>query len=848
MQSELRIEDLLKRWKQSFEDGENIPIDELCADCPEIRDELEQRISDMQGGTHITDGKLTGTSVDQIKPATVDCKESGAAPPAVDGSDSESSAVHGQDAAAPINAEPDDPTSLNDFGSLQTINSDDAIEPFGQSQTSIVSPTDDCQKVSSQSNYKILRLHAKGGLGEVYLASDSELHRNVALKFIKEDHVTRQSSLDQFQLECEVTARLEHPGIVPVYGIGRNDDGQPFHAMQFLHGETLGDVIDRYHEMEEKEVGERSVLFENLISRFISVCNTIAYAHNRGILHRDIKPDNIMLGKYGETIVVDWGLALPVARNEAARASGEQTLMPGSGSSADEFSNSSVVGTPSYMSPEQAAGIPNVTAATDVYSLGALLYKLITGETPFHGSHIKEILRKVKKGQFQPPSEVVPDVSRPLEAICLKAMARNPSERYATALELKSDIERWRADEPVMAHRDRWRESLRRWSRRNRKLTQSAAAVLLMALVAVTSWGTSTWNHRDILIAQRLEDLVTRANIEEGMLQRDFATLEQDVRFLATHPLLYMVGGNDPEPTESELGVSKSFHDFLVEKSSYMQVRFLDDTGMEVVRVDRAEPGSEVRIRKKSEMQSKSGKPYFTVPMKLNAGKVFLSKVELNQEHGKKQWDVPVIRASVPVFEQGTPIGAVVINMHFSRLAELVEKSATKRLLVYLTNSDGEFLLHPNPRLDFCFERELEYRIEDVYPRLATFRIKDSNANRELKLTKVTPVASVLVERRSALPQDAGILNDAVTSLIETFPKLRPTFSEDHDMAIVTGIEAFEIDMIQQQLKNEFGEKVSSEKLPSRYLNTSQAVYCRKIHFDQRQPKRYLGLVLVLPY
>ncbi len=776
MQSEIRIEDLLKRWKQSFEAGTNISADELCAGCPELRDELARRIGDLKSGmTEITDERMSEAPDDAVIPVKVDSEKMDESESAADDPAAKESAADFQDFPSTVNTPASAPSSLADFGSLQTINSDDAIDefPFGQSQLPGGTPAEDGRWVTSTSRLQILKLHAKGGLGEVYLASDAELHRNVALKFIKENHATKKSSLEQFQLECEVTARLEHPGIVPVYGVGRTDEGQPFHAMQFLHGETLGAVIEHYHDLDEKDTAERSLQFDDLISRFISVCNTLAYAHNRGILHRDIKPDNVMLGKYGETIVVDWGLALPVARNAAARASGEQTLMPGSGSSADDFSQSSVVGTPSYMSPEQAAGIPNVSVATDVYSLGALLYKLVTGVTPFHGSHVREILRKVRKGQFDRPSEVAPDISRSLEAICLKAMARNPGDRYATALELKDDIERWRADEPTVAYEEPWRERVRRWSRRNRKLTQSAALILLVAIVAVTSWGTSTLNHRSVLMDQRLEDLKTRASIEEQMLVRDFETLEQDARFLAAHPILPQVGGNAEELSENDMAVSHAFQDFISEKSSYMQVRFLDKTGMETIRVDRAKPDSDVRIRKKDEMQDKSEKAYFTVPNELDAGQVFLSKVELNQEHGEKQWDVPVIRASVPVFDNGTRIGVVVINMHFGRLARLVEQSTTEKLLVYLTNSEGEFLLHPNPRLDFCFERDLEYRIEDIYPRLATFRIKDSTVSRELELKRVTPVASVLVERRSSAQQDKDILSDAVTILIETFPSVR---------------------------------------------------------------------------
>ena len=172
--------------------------------------------------------------------------------------------------------------------------------------------------------FRILRPHAEGGLGEVYVARDEELHREVALKQIQDRHADDPTSRARFLLEAEITGGLEHPGIVPVYGLGSDADGRPFYAMRFIRGESLKEAIARFHAADDprRDPGERALALRQLLGRFVDVCNAVAYAHSRGVLHRDLKPGNIMLGPYGETLVVDWGLAKVVGRPEGRRSRG----------------------------------------------------------------------------------------------------------------------------------------------------------------------------------------------------------------------------------------------------------------------------------------------------------------------------------------------------------------------------------------------------------------------------------------------------------------------------------------------------------------------------------------------
>lgn len=338
--------------------------------------------------------------------------------------------------------------------------------------------------------YRILRPHARGGLGQVSVAIDEELHREVAFKELLADCADNSDSRDRFLLEAEITGGLEHPGIVPVYGFGTRADGRPFYAMRFIRGESLKAAIEAYHEANAagRLPGERALEFRKLLARFVDVCHAIWYAHSRGVVHRDLKPANIMLGKFGETLVVDWGVAKSVDCPEKA-ADGQAVLHPVSGSSSGPTQMGSVIGTPAYMSPEQAEGrLDIVGPAADIYSLGATFQTLLTNTNPFTAGSIINVLEKVRRGDFPRPRQIDPTIPRPLEAICLKAMAMKPEDRYPTATALAEDIEHWLADEPVAAYPEPLRTRIGRWTRRHRAWTQAgAAALLLVTIVSIVA-------------------------------------------------------------------------------------------------------------------------------------------------------------------------------------------------------------------------------------------------------------------------------------------------------------------------------------------------------------------------
>jgi serine/threonine-protein kinase len=365
---------------------------------------------------------------------------------------------------------------------------DEGDKPLAEGQpTSAGTPT------SAGLRFRVLRPHAKGGLGEVLLAEDNELHREVALKQIQSRYADDADSRARFVLEAEVTGGLEHPGIVPVYGLGTYADGRPFYAMRFIHGDSLKDAINDFYDpaASPRDPGERTLAWRQLLSHFIAVCNAIEYAHSRGILHRDLKPANIMLGKFGETLVVDWGLAKALGSSNAAPDSVEQTLEPSSMGGSMPTQMGTAIGTPQFMSPEQASGQWNVVGpASDIYSLGATLYCLLTGKPPLAdcAGNLHQILYRVQRGEVPPPRQVRPDVPKALDAICLKTMALDPAARYGSARLLSEDIEHWLADEPVSALPDTPFERVARWTRRHRALALAAAGALaLVTLVSVAA-------------------------------------------------------------------------------------------------------------------------------------------------------------------------------------------------------------------------------------------------------------------------------------------------------------------------------------------------------------------------
>lgn len=376
--------------------------------------------------------------------------------------------------------------------------------------------------------FRIEKLLANGGTGLVFRAYDLQLHRHVALKQLQPQAATPENQR-RLEFEAYITGQLDHPGVVPVYCVEHWSDGDPFYCMKLVEEKTLRAAIDELHAdgLWRSRPWRKNRQLRALLARFIAVCQTVAFAHSRGIIHRDIAPRNILLGDFGATWLVDWGSAKQLSPPAEASIAMDSALEPGHEEVADlprtsdtlpcfggqsdrsepaqAWKNRSepgfldatgqsvptiqglVLGTPGYFSPEQAAGGSQVGPASDIYSLGAALYHLLVGRPAFDIHTTQEtLIVHVSNGQFTRPRVVWPGVPSGLEAVCLNAMATDPDQRYASPKELADDVQSWLDDEPVTALRESaWTRS-RRWLRKRGERV-STVSVLLAALAVVVT-------------------------------------------------------------------------------------------------------------------------------------------------------------------------------------------------------------------------------------------------------------------------------------------------------------------------------------------------------------------------
>lgn len=369
----------------------------------------------------------------------------------------------------------------------------------------------------SMNRYHAIRPYAKGGLGEVFVARDQELNREVALKEIQERFADQFESRARFRLEAEITGNLEHPGIVPVYGLGQYENGRPFYAMRLIRGSSFKEIIEDFHVNFKDRLfdGEAGLELRKLLRRFVDVCNAMAYAHSRGVLHRDLKPDNIIIGNFGETLIVDWGLAKAQGQGDLARAMTDH-VEPSLDSGATPTMEGSIIGTPAYMSPEQAAGmVTELGPSTDVYGLGATLFHLLTGQPPIVGNSTSEVLGCARVGSVRLPSVVRSDVAKPLEAICRKAMAKLPDHRYSSPTALAEDIEKWLADESVSAYPDSLFVRARRWIKRHPAIAASLAAGAVLGLCSASLFAVIQHAHARQLEVKNFELTLAKNRAEQ---------------------------------------------------------------------------------------------------------------------------------------------------------------------------------------------------------------------------------------------------------------------------------------------------------------------------------------------
>lgn len=386
-----QIDELLLRWEAARQQGRALTLNDLCAECPELTNEVQERIRAVQ-----TMERVLGVN--------------GCAPPG---------------------------TIFEDASSVP-----DSLER---------------EHLPRIPNYEILRVVDQGGMGIVYEARQVELGRTVALKMIARDRI-RPTVVARFKAEAEAAAHMQHPNFIQVFDVGQVN-GRPFFSMEFVTGGSLA-----------RQLAQARPSAQRAAELIETLAQAMQAAHERGIVHRDLKPANVMLAADGTPKIADFGLAKRFEVDSNHTQSGE------------------VLGTPSYMAPEQAEGKKaQIGPATDVYALGAILYEMLTGRPPFEETSPLELLRLVTTQEPLPPSRLVPSIPPDLEAICLKCLEKAPARRYGSARQLAEDLRRFLNGHPVLARRIGPVQRMWKWLHRHRQGVALASALAILGLLPVLS-------------------------------------------------------------------------------------------------------------------------------------------------------------------------------------------------------------------------------------------------------------------------------------------------------------------------------------------------------------------------
>lgn len=323
----------------------------------------------------------------------------------------------------------------------------------------------------------------RGGMGVVLRAADQDLGRSVAMKVLLNPSNPR--AVRRFAQETRITAQLDHPGIVPVHDRGVDRQGRPWFTMRLVRGRSLDEILDLLARRDAE--AEAEFTLPRLVRILVEVANAVAYAHDKGVIHRDLKPHNLMVGRYGEVQVMDWGLARLMSG--AGGDDPETGRMTQADSHGDQTLDGTVRGTPAYMPPEQAKGeTSRLDQRCDVYALGAILFEMLTLTPPYRGKNAQAILRLVVEGELESPDRRAPgrDIPRALTAVVMQAMAWHPADRYPSAAALRRDLEAWLDGRAVSAHDEAPWEAAVRLVRRYRTVV---AAVAGAAAIAATALG-----------------------------------------------------------------------------------------------------------------------------------------------------------------------------------------------------------------------------------------------------------------------------------------------------------------------------------------------------------------------
>lgn len=591
---------------------------------------------------------------------------------------------------------------------------------------------------SDSSRYSLQGIHAEGSIGRVWLAQDVQLGRSIALKELRPEKIDDPIAQKRFLREAKITGQLEHPYIVPVHRL--HTGPHPYYTMRLVRGRTLDAAIAHFHRATEAGTLPSALRSSNLLVWLIQVAQAVGFAHCRRVLHRDLKPTNVMVGDHGEVSVLDWGLARVCTPCDDDPDHDESTPVPDLPDTVNAGATMSgqVLGTPAYMSPEQSDGRTDLLdARSDIYGLGAIMYEILTGRSPHHRfdtSNPKKYFRQIQVEAIPAPRSLRDDVPRALEAICLKCLEKNPAERYPSTKELIEDIQHWLVREPVSAYREPPGQRVARYMIRHWRWSQAIVIGLILIIVTTTIMVSRAVERGRAMRQLELQNLVAETTQGESWIEHRVESLGDDAAFFSHLPATVETARllRDPKTSPSSTATQQAailasvFQRFLDDHNGYLLLTYTSSLSQDqpAIAVRRLNRDSGPLIASAYDRSL----PSLATPA--------IVKEAMNDSHGKLIWSQPTVSTSpldgdqmqvtvavaTSVHANGEVLGVIYLQLDLGTYILDVLKSANERgVFAYVVNSTGKILLRARVDGKLEINAESEIPFKGRFPKVQKF-------------------------------------------------------------------------------------------------------------------------------
>ncbi|QDU61476.1 Serine/threonine-protein kinase PknD [Planctomycetes bacterium Pan216] len=555
--------------------------------------------------------------------------------------------------------------------------------------------------------FESVEMFAQGGLGRIWRAEDPTLRRTIAMKDLKPELAGNETARKRFLREARVTGQLQHPNIVPIYELIPSTNGSsPSYTMRLIQGLTLDEAIARSHGDKDQDP-EHPITLRTLLEAFIDVCQAVGYAHSRGVIHRDLKPANIILGTYGEVMLLDWGLAKLVDAEEDDVEVDAEPIADGDDDV--ETKVGQVVGTPAYMAPEQAAGnVPEIDSRTDIYGLGAILFHIVTGHEPHQrrpGETIAESITRIAKEPAPRPRSIKAGVSSELDAITSTAMAFDGNKRYSSAMALSCDVRHALAGDPVSVYREPLSRRFARWALRHRLLTQIFAVLTLLVICIASTIATQSWENRSTLLKLQMMTLQNQAHelaaAMRSKVRQEINNVRMGAELASVQKALQDHKTSGSVNATTRAIVIKQLRQILAAEPGLLETEVIDPEGNEILRANfTMTTDSRVATAPPQSLRQLGFREDVATALKLQPGEVHVQQTRFaDPEDPTARRPGVVVATPIYLGDSETPSGVFVTFLdYFLIFKELCNRDPKQT--AYLTTLEGDYFFAFIPERD----------------------------------------------------------------------------------------------------------------------------------------------------